>query len=165
MVARILLVEDEGLIRLVTAEYLRDEGFEVVEAWDGDEAARLLDACDGFDVLFTDVRMPGMLDGVDVAVRARRQYPELPVLVVSGYAAHAAARTFVAADGSRFIAILLSERAVLSCQDRSMNQRPLSAGGEPAPDGRKWVVVRQGLASSMSALIDPNQHLRPSGYS
>ena len=90
--ARVLLVEDEGLIRMVTADYLRDEGFEVIEARDGDEAARLLDAPGGFDVLFTDVRMPGVLDGVDVAVRARRRHPELPVLVVSGYAARLAIR-------------------------------------------------------------------------
>ena len=89
---RVLLVEDESLIRLVTADYLRDEGFEVVEARDGDEAARLLDTLDGFDVLFTDVRMPGMLDGVEVAVRARQRHPELPVLVVSGYAARLTSR-------------------------------------------------------------------------
>ncbi len=81
-----LLVEDEGLIRLVTAELLRDEGFEVIEAWDGDEAARLLDGLADFDVLFTDVRMPGTLDGIDVAMHARRRYPAIPVLVVSGYA-------------------------------------------------------------------------------
>ena len=90
--ARILLVEDEGLIRLMTAEILRDEGFEVVEAWDGDEAARLLDGLDGFDVLFTDVRMPGTLDGIDVAVHARRRYPAIPVLVVAGYAAQLMSR-------------------------------------------------------------------------
>ena len=90
--AQILLVEDEGVIRLMTAEILRDEGFEVVEAWDGDEAARLLDGRDGFDVLFTDVRMPGTLDGIDVAVHARRRYPALPVLVVSGYAAQLMSR-------------------------------------------------------------------------
>jgi len=85
--ARILLVEDEGLIRLVTAELLREEGFEVVEAWDGIEAARLLDGLDGFDVLFTDVQMPGTCDGVDVAVHARRRHPMIPVLIVSGDAA------------------------------------------------------------------------------
>jgi len=85
--ARVLLVEDEDLIRLVTAELLREEGFEVVEAWNGHEAARLLNSLDGFDVLFTDVRMPGTLDGVDLAVLVRRRYPAIPVLVVSGYAA------------------------------------------------------------------------------
>ena len=56
--ARVLLVEDEGLIRLVMAEALLDQGFEVVEAWNGDETARLLDGQDTFDVLFTDVMMP-----------------------------------------------------------------------------------------------------------
>ncbi len=86
--ARVLLAEDEMLIRLMTAEHLRDEGFEVVEAWDGDEAARLLDGPGRFDVLFTDVQMPGLLDGVDVALHARRRYAAIPVLVVSGYAAH-----------------------------------------------------------------------------
>ena len=86
--ARVLLVEDEFLIRLVTAEMLRDEGFEVVEAWDGDVARGLVDSLDGFDVLFTDVQMPGTLDGIDVALHARRRHPAIPVLVVSGYAAH-----------------------------------------------------------------------------
>ena len=85
---RVLLVEDEGLIRMVAAEALQDEGFEVVEAWDGEEAARLLDGPVSFDVLFTDVRMPGSLDGMDVAMHARRRYPAIPVLIVSGFAAN-----------------------------------------------------------------------------
>ena len=85
---RVLLVEDEGLIRMVAAEALQDEGFEVVEAWDGEEAARLLDGPVSFDVLFTDVRMPGSLDGMDVAMHARRRYPAIPVLLVSGFAAN-----------------------------------------------------------------------------
>ena len=89
---RILLVEDEGLLRLIAAETLRDEGFEVVEARNGDEAAKLLDGPDGFDALFTDVQMPGMLDGVDVAMHLRQQHPATPVLVVSGGAAHLASR-------------------------------------------------------------------------
>ena len=85
---RVLLVEDEALIRLVTAEMLRDEGFEVFEARNGDEARALLNDPDGFDVLFTDVQMPGTLDGIDVALHARRRHPAIPVLVVSGYAAN-----------------------------------------------------------------------------
>ena len=84
--ARILLVEDEVLIRLVAAEILQEEGFEVVEAWDGSEAIRLLNGPDRFDVLFTDVRMPGGFDGIDVAMHARHRYPAIPILVVSGYA-------------------------------------------------------------------------------
>ena len=72
---------------MMTADFLRDEGFEVVEAWNADEAAELVREIDGFDVLFTDVRMPGTLDGVDLALRARRRFGAVPVLVVSGYAA------------------------------------------------------------------------------
>lgn len=90
--ARLLLVEDESLARQVASEALRDEGFEVVEAQDGDEAVKLLDGPDSFDVLFTDVQMPGTLDGVDVAMHFRQQHPEIPVLIVSGGAPHLASR-------------------------------------------------------------------------
>ena len=92
MAIRVLLVEDESLIRLLASEALQDEGFEVVEARDGDEAAKLLDGPDGFDALFTDVRMPGTLDGVDVAVRFQQRHPATPVLVASGGAPHLASR-------------------------------------------------------------------------
>jgi CheY-like chemotaxis protein len=89
---RVLFVEDEDLIRLIMGEFLQDSGFEVVEVWNGEEAVRLLDGPDGFDVLFTDVQMPGTLDGVAVVEQARRQCPRLPVLVVSGYAENLVSR-------------------------------------------------------------------------
>ena len=84
---RVLLVEDDGLIQVIAADFLHNEGFEVTVAQTGDEAAGLLDAEHGLDILFTDVRMPGTLDGIDLARRARRQHPALPLLIVSGYAA------------------------------------------------------------------------------
>jgi len=89
---QVLLIEDEAIIRLVTAEALQDEGFEVIEAADGDEAVKLLDGPGCFDVLFIDVRMPGALDGIGVALHARRLYPALPVIVTSGYAVNLIAR-------------------------------------------------------------------------
>jgi len=101
--ARVLLVEDEVLIRLVTAEMLRNEGFEVVEAQHGDEARALLDDAEKFDVLFTDVRMPGMLDGIDVALHARRRHPAIPVLVASGYAIHLVRRLRMLMPAAVFI--------------------------------------------------------------
>lgn len=88
---RILLVEDEGLVRMLTAESLQDEGFNVVEATDGDEAVTLLNG-ENFDILLTDVQMPGSLDGIGVALHARRLHPELPVIVVSGFAPYLVAR-------------------------------------------------------------------------
>ena len=72
---------------MTTSEFLRDEGFDVTEAGNGDEAAQLLDGADRFDVLFTDVQMPGALDGIDLALCARRRDGLIPLLVASGYAA------------------------------------------------------------------------------
>lgn len=85
---RVLLVEDEACIRFIAAEVLQDEGFEVVEAWDGDEAARLLDGSCLFDVLFTDVQMPGLIDGIDLAMHARQRHPMIHLIVVSSYTLH-----------------------------------------------------------------------------
>ena len=98
-----LLVEDESLLRLIMAEALLDDGFEVVEARDGDEAVRLLGGGATFDVLFTDVRMPGVLDGVDVATHARDRHPTIPVLVVSGYAPHLITRLGVLQPPAHFM--------------------------------------------------------------
>lgn len=65
------------------AEGLTDEGFDVVEAGCGDEAAGLIDGMQ-FDLLLTDVHMPGQMDGLDVAAHARRVSPDLPIVVVTG---------------------------------------------------------------------------------
>lgn len=81
---RVLLVEDEFFIRLAAAQGLHDEGFEVVEAEDGIQAVELIDGPDGFDALLTDVQMPGPIDGIQVALHARRRHPGIPVVVVSG---------------------------------------------------------------------------------
>lgn len=58
----------------------------MVEACDGDEAARLLDDLAPFDMLLTDVRMPGSRDGIALAAYARSRQSSIPVLVVSGHA-------------------------------------------------------------------------------
>jgi PAS domain S-box-containing protein len=80
-----LLVDDEELVRISTADMLIDLGFEVVEASSGEEALRLV--TDGLvpDVLVSDHLMPG-ISGVDLARAARELHPQLRVLVVSGYA-------------------------------------------------------------------------------
>ena len=86
MAVRVLLVEDDELVRCVTAELLKDEGFEVYEAHDGDFAASFINGQPTFDVLLTDVNMPGAMDGWDLADHARGHRPSLPVIVISGRA-------------------------------------------------------------------------------
>jgi CheY-like chemotaxis protein len=81
---RILIVEDDYLIRLTLAEALSSDGFDVVEAADGDEAAMLLRASMPFDLVLTDLQLPGALRGADVARLARADAPQTPVIFVSG---------------------------------------------------------------------------------
>ena len=81
---RVLLVEDEVLIRLILTESLEDCGYQVVEASTGDEAARLIDAGDSFDLVVTDIQMPGRLDGIAVARHARQWCADIPVVYVTG---------------------------------------------------------------------------------
>ncbi|HEY0206776.1 MAG TPA: response regulator, partial [Acetobacteraceae bacterium] len=86
MAVTVLLVEDDELVRCVMVELLKEEGFEVYEAHDGDLAALFINNQPAFDVLLTDVNMPGTMDGWDLADHARGHRPSLPVIVVSGRA-------------------------------------------------------------------------------
>jgi CheY-like chemotaxis protein len=80
----ILLVDDEDLVRLGTAEMLRDMGHEVRCAAGGGEALDLLAGALRPDVVVTDFKMPQM-DGAELASRIRQTWPDLPVLLITGY--------------------------------------------------------------------------------
>ncbi len=80
-----LLVDDEDLVRMSTADMLGDLGFEVVEASSAEEALRLVGGGLDPDLVVTDHLMPG-LSGVELARDLRSRRPDLPVLIVSGYA-------------------------------------------------------------------------------
>ncbi|QGN54796.1 PAS domain S-box protein [Novosphingobium sp. Gsoil 351] len=80
----ILVVDDEPLVRMGTAELLRDEGYEVDEA-ESAEAALALGSFDRFACVVTDYLMPGM-NGVELAARIQLARPALPILLLSGYA-------------------------------------------------------------------------------
>ena len=82
----ILVVEDEILVRAVTAAYLRDCGFDVVEAGNADEAVRVLEASIRVDIVFSDVNMPGSLDGFGLVQWLRRERPDLKIILTSGAA-------------------------------------------------------------------------------
>jgi signal transduction histidine kinase len=82
----ILVVEDETDVRIGTVETLRGLGYEVFEAPDGHVALRQLAEVAGIRLLFTDVGLPGGMNGVQLAEAARRRYPDLRVLFATGYA-------------------------------------------------------------------------------
>ena len=81
---RILIVEDEFLIRLTLSEVLADEGYDVLEAESGDDAMAILDASPDIAVLLTDIQLPGILDGRALVSRARQTRPMLPVIFMTG---------------------------------------------------------------------------------
>jgi len=83
----VLLVEDEPLIRMMLAEELKDAGYHVLEAANGEEALLLLGARPDVAALVTDVRMPGDLDGFAVAREAAALHPGIAIIVASGHAA------------------------------------------------------------------------------
>jgi len=82
-----LVVDDEELVRMSTADMLSDLGYTVVEAGSAEEAMSLVDRGGRFDLIVTDHLMPGMT-GTDLARAIRSSRPTLPVLLVSGYAEH-----------------------------------------------------------------------------
>lgn len=81
---RVLIVEDEFLIRMTLVEALSEEGFEVIEAGTGDAALPMLQADPAIRLLLTDIKLPGVLDGRELVRQARQLLPNLPVVFMSG---------------------------------------------------------------------------------
>ncbi len=81
---RIMIVEDELLIRLTLAEALADEGFDVVEAGSADEAFELLRNDADIVLLLTDIQLPGRLNGLSLVRLVREMRPDLPAIYMSG---------------------------------------------------------------------------------
>jgi len=83
---RILIVEDDEIVRAISVRTLRTTGYEVFEADGGEEALELLDEIDNkIDLMISDVMMPGM-DGPSLLVEVRKRLPDLKVIFVSGFA-------------------------------------------------------------------------------
>ena len=80
----ILVVEDEHLIRMGATAALIARGFVVLEAANADEAITLLDVGTDVSTVFTDIQMPGSMDGVKLAESVRKQWPEMTIVITSG---------------------------------------------------------------------------------
>ena len=80
----LLVVEDDVLERGPLAEYLRDVGFKVIEAANAREALEVLSSDTTVDIVFSDIRMPGQMDGLGLARWLAEHLPEIPVLLTSG---------------------------------------------------------------------------------
>ena len=86
MTTRILIAEDEIAVRALVTRALTQDGHEVVAASDGSDALEAFTNAKGrFDLLLTDIKMPAM-DGIALALAVARENPELPILLMTGYA-------------------------------------------------------------------------------
>jgi two-component system, response regulator PdtaR len=108
--ATVLVVEDEIFVREPIAEYLRDCGYQVLEAADAREAILLIDSVGGVDVVFSDVRMPGDMDGIALAQWLRTHHPRVSILLTSGYFA---SRNMISNDEVKLIEKPYSQAQVL----------------------------------------------------
>ena len=119
----ILIVEDEFFLRDMVAMYLRECGWNVLEAASGEDALLHLDEAPDIDVVFTDLRLGGTLNGWDVGEAFRRKLPDLPVIYTTG-------RTIEpqrGVDGSLFFDKPYAPEQIRTACERLMNGQPNSS--------------------------------------
>lgn len=80
----VLIVEDEALLRMLAVDFLEEEGFVVLEAATAEEAMSILESRADIGVLFTDVNMPGTMDGLGLATHVAERWPHIRLVVNSG---------------------------------------------------------------------------------
>ena len=80
----VLVVEDEPLLRILIADELRDRGYDVCEAGNADNALSMLVSEDPFDLVLTDIQMPGEANGLCLAERVRSGWPQIKIIIFSG---------------------------------------------------------------------------------
>jgi len=80
----ILVVDDDVLERMGASDMFSDAGYRVLEACDAEEAMQLFEANAGIGLLFTDVSMPGSMNGSDLACRVAERWPTVGIIVTSG---------------------------------------------------------------------------------
>jgi PAS domain S-box-containing protein len=101
---RVLLVEDDDTVRATTEEALSAMGFSVDVAGTGDSAIDLIRAEKGYDLILTDMVMPGTSGGPEVAAAARAVAPDTPVIFCSGFSHHFSSESAASREGAHFLA-------------------------------------------------------------
>src|SRR6202011_627139 len=80
----ILVVEDEMLLRMRAVDMVEDAGFTAVEAVNADDALAVLESRSDIELLFTDIQMPGSMDGLKLAFAVHERWPAIKIILVSG---------------------------------------------------------------------------------
>ena len=114
---RVMIVEDDGLVRFPIAEALRDLGLEVIEASDAEEAWSYLLSGQTVDLIFSDIQMPGSMDGIELACRVQERFAHIIIVLTSGRRSRRStdhpnflAKPYRLADVTRLITSLLEKQ-------------------------------------------------------
>src|ERR1700730_12116311 len=81
----VLVVDDEEILRSLAVSLVEDAGFQAVEAANADQAIAILEKRSDITMLFTDVNMPGSMNGLKLAHAVRNRWPPIKILIVSGH--------------------------------------------------------------------------------
>ena len=81
---RVLVVEDDSLINLMATDELKAAGYEVMSAFNADEAIEILESRSDIRLIFTDIDMPGSMDGLKLAAAVRHRWPPVRIVITSG---------------------------------------------------------------------------------
>ena len=80
----VLIVEDEFLLRMSAVAMIEDAGFEVLQGGDADEAITMLESRSDIRLVFTDIQMPGSMDGLKLAAAVKGRWPPIKIIATSG---------------------------------------------------------------------------------
>ena len=118
----VLVIEDEPLIRMDNALVLEEAGFDVIEAADADEAIAILEKTPAIWAIFTDIDMPGSMDGLRLAHAVKDRWPPIHIFVTSG---HRAIEANELPAGGRFFAKPCDSKALIAafCEVRDLSHR------------------------------------------
>jgi len=125
--AVVLVVEDNTIIRMGAVDLVLAAGYEALEACDADEAIRILEARSDIDLVFTDVQMPGTMDGIKLSHYIRNRWPPVKLIVASGAAILEESSL---PSGSRFFPKPYDEHAITDAMARLLaSETPAGTAG------------------------------------
>jgi len=147
-IRKVLVVDDDPVVGKSFDRVLSGKGYAVITARNGEEALNKLRA-ENYDVVFTDIKMPGM-NGLEVAERVKASQPWLPVVIITGYGTDANEARAKAAGVSGFLRKPLSPEMI----EGSAREALLETAAAAAP-------AEAGVAAAVPALLAPAQDTKP----